>query len=148
MALLLPMSMEVSAFSLTYQARYVRVEVPRRAIHASCDSPCHLSAKRTPIGYLPSPHVAFQEHAPHTARWSAVLSSNGSRGTCIPRGLTTFLQGAFTAHLIDLVEQCCDQIHCGHAALLSREGRHPDQRGGVVGRLQAQKCVPIVCRGL
>src|SRR4029453_3186833 len=23
----------------------------RRAMHASCDSPCHLSAKRTPIGY-------------------------------------------------------------------------------------------------
>jgi hypothetical protein len=45
------MSIEVSAFSLTYQARYVRVEVPRRAMHASCDSPCHLSAKRTPIGY-------------------------------------------------------------------------------------------------
>ena len=116
------MSMEVSAFSLTYQARYVRVEVPRRAIHASCDSPCHLSAKRTPIGYLPSPHVAFQEHAPHTARWSAVLSSNGSRGTCIPRGLTTFLQGAFTAHLIDLVEQRRDQIHWGHGLLRSSPG--------------------------
>ena len=87
-ALLLPMSMEVSAFSLTYQAR--------------------------------------------TAGWPAVLSSNGSRGTCIPRGLTTFLQGAFTAHLIDLVEQRRDQLLGGHAALLSGEGCHPDQRGGVV----------------
>src|SRR5215813_7857455 len=139
------MSMEVSAFSLTYQARYVRVEVPRRAMHASCDSPCHLSAKRTPLGYLPSPHVAFQEHAPHTAGWPAVLSSNGSRGTCIPRGLTTFLQGAFTAHLIDLVKQHRDQLLGGHAALLSGEGCHPDQRGGVVRRLQVQKLVLLVC---
>src|SRR5215471_8123008 len=50
------------------------------------------------LGYLPSPHSAFQEHADHMAKWSAMLSSNGSRGTCIPRGLSTFLQYAFTAH--------------------------------------------------
>src|SRR5262249_49347199 len=50
------------------------------------------------LGYLPSPHSAFQEHAAHMAKWSAMLSSNGSRGTCIPRGLSTFLQYAFTAH--------------------------------------------------
>jgi len=30
---------------LTSQARYVRVSVPRRAMHASCESPWHLSAK-------------------------------------------------------------------------------------------------------
>jgi hypothetical protein len=30
---------------LTYQARYVRVSVPRRAMHASCESPCHLLVK-------------------------------------------------------------------------------------------------------
>src|SRR6266849_625650 len=41
--------------------------------------------------------------------------------------------------LIDLVEQCRDKLHRDHAALLSGEGCHPDQRGGVVGRLQAQK---------
>src|SRR5262249_10785648 len=138
------MSIEVSAFSLTYQARYVRVEVPRRAIHASCDSPCHLSAKRTPIGYLPFPHVAFQEHAPHTAGWSAVLSSNGSRGTCIPRGLTTFLQGAFTAHLIDLIEQGGDKIHGPHKGLLSSQVTPASPRGRVVGRLQAQKLMFLV----
>ena len=40
---------------------------------------------------------------------------------------------------IDLVEQCREKIHRRHAALLSGEGCHPDQRGGVVGRLQAQK---------
>src|SRR5215475_593439 len=47
--------------------------------------------------------------------------------------------------LIDLVEQRRDQIHRGHAALLSREGCHTDQRGGIVRRLQAQKCVPLAC---
>ena len=41
--------------------------------------------------------------------------------------------------LIDLVEQCRDQIHRGHAALLSSQGCHASQRGRVVGRLQAQK---------
>jgi len=30
---------------LTSQARYVRVWVSRRTMHASCKSPCHLSAK-------------------------------------------------------------------------------------------------------
>src|SRR5713226_2071309 len=30
---------------LTYQARYVRVTIPRRAMHASFGSSCHLSAK-------------------------------------------------------------------------------------------------------
>ena len=51
-----------------------------------------------PLEYLPSSHSAFQEHAAHTARWPAVLSSKGSRGTCIPQGLLTFLHYAFTAH--------------------------------------------------
>jgi hypothetical protein len=31
-------------------------------------------------------------------RWPVMLSSNGSRGTCIPRGLLTFLPCTFTAH--------------------------------------------------
>jgi hypothetical protein len=31
---------------LTYRARYVRGEFSRRTIRASCESPCHLSAKR------------------------------------------------------------------------------------------------------
>ncbi len=52
-------------------------------------------------------------------------------------GLGVFGDGAQL--LIDLVEQCRDKLHRDHAALLSREGCHPDQRGGVVGRLQAQK---------
>jgi hypothetical protein len=46
--------------------------------------------------------------------------------------------------LIDVVEQSDDQIPCGHAALLSREGLHADQHGRVVCLRQAQKCVLIV----
>src|SRR6516162_7473616 len=65
------------------------------------------------LGYLLSPHSAFQGHAAHTARWPAMLSPNGSSATCIadgvfhipmpcfhgalpvyPSGVTTFLQAA------------------------------------------------------
>src|SRR5262244_936662 len=42
--------------------------------------------------------------------------------------------------LIDVVEQSDDHISGdGHAALLSGKGCHPDQRGGIVERLQAHK---------
>src|SRR5262249_15951378 len=58
-------------------------------------------------------------------------------------GLGMFGDGAQL--LIDLVEQWRDKLHRDHAALLSGAGWHPDQRGGVVGRLQAQKCVLLVC---
>ena len=51
-----------------------------------------------------------------------MLRSHGSRGTCIPRGLTTFLQGAFTAPLIDLVAQRRDQLLGGHGLLRSAPG--------------------------
>src|SRR6266446_5795055 len=39
------------------------------------------------LGYLPSPHSAFQEHAAHPIEWSMALSSKGSSGTCIPEVL-------------------------------------------------------------
>src|SRR5262247_1106949 len=39
------------------------------------------------LGYLLSPHIAFQGHAAHTARWPAMLSPNGSSGTCISDGV-------------------------------------------------------------
>src|SRR5215475_5485696 len=56
------------------------------------------------LGYLPSPHVAFQEHAAHMARWPTMLNSKGSWSTCILQGLTTFLQCAFTAHRQPAIE--------------------------------------------
>src|SRR5215510_5861801 len=49
--LLLPTRMEVLALSLTAQARSVRVPVPRGTMHASGDSPHHLSAKNLRVGY-------------------------------------------------------------------------------------------------
>src|SRR6266704_738010 len=39
------------------------------------------------LGYLLSPHSAFQGHAAHTARWPAMLSPNGSSDTCIANGV-------------------------------------------------------------
>src|ERR1700757_5197593 len=39
------------------------------------------------LGYLLSPHSAFQGHAAHTARWPAMLSPNGSSDTCIADGV-------------------------------------------------------------
>src|SRR5262249_49119076 len=56
------------------------------------------------LGYLPSPHVAFQEHAAHMARWPTMLNSKGSWSTCILQGLTTFLPCAFTAHRQPAIE--------------------------------------------
>src|SRR5215510_8303003 len=44
------------------------------------------------LGGLLPPHSAFQGHAAHLMRWPMRLSPNGSRGTCIPQGLATFLQ--------------------------------------------------------
>jgi hypothetical protein len=44
-----------------------------------------------PLEALPSSHRAFQEHAAHSVRWPAMLSSKGAWGTCIPQGLATFL---------------------------------------------------------
>ena len=46
--------------------------------------------------------------------------------------------------LIDLIEQRRDKLHGHHTVLLAGERCHPDQRGGVVGRLQAQKYVLLV----
>ena len=83
---------------LTSQTRSVRGVVPRRAMHASRDSPCHSSAQPPLLGGLPPPHGAFQEHAAHLVEWSTTLSSKGSSGTCIPEGVATFFHAAFTAH--------------------------------------------------
>ena len=102
---------------LTYQARYVRVQVPRRAMHASCESPWHSLAKRTRLGGLLPPQVAFQEHAAHPPRWPGELSSKGSSDTCISDGVSTFLYRAFTAHGAHLI-----LIHT-HFALASFEAR-------------------------
>src|SRR2546422_5560922 len=60
---------------------------------------------------LPSPHGTFQEHAAHLAKWPAMLSSKGSQGTCIPRGLATFLPCACTAHIDHPIGRVPDAPH-------------------------------------
>src|SRR5215468_2599285 len=49
---------------LTSQARYVRVCLSRRAMHASCESPWHFSAKRHVLG------ACFSLMAPFRTRFS------------------------------------------------------------------------------
>src|SRR5215831_11109603 len=74
------------------------------------------------LGYLSSPHSAFQEHAAHTTRWPVVLSSKDSQGTCIPCGVATFLFAAFTAHSSMGSERTCIRsglatfLHCAFTA--------------------------------
>src|SRR5262250_2340466 len=43
---------------------------------------------------LPSSHSAFQGHAAHIIEWPMMLRPKDSEGTCIPSGVTTFLQAA------------------------------------------------------
>src|SRR6266851_4514958 len=50
------------------------------------------------LGYLLSPHSAFQGHAAHTARWPGKLSSKGSSDTCISAGVFHIPMPCFTAH--------------------------------------------------
>src|SRR5713101_6543313 len=72
-------------------------------MHASCESPWHSLAKRTRLGGLLPPQVAFQEHAAHPPRWPGELSSKGSSDTCISDGVSPFLYRAFTAHGAHLI---------------------------------------------
>src|SRR5215831_14438762 len=46
------------------------------------------------LEYLPSSHSAFQGHATHIVEWPMMLRPKDSEGTCIPSGVTTFLQAA------------------------------------------------------
>jgi len=46
------------------------------------------------LEYLPSSHSAFQGHAAHFIEWPTMLRPKDSEGTCIPSGVTTFLQSA------------------------------------------------------
>src|SRR5262245_44683416 len=79
-------------------------------------------------GLLPS-HGAFQGHAAHLMRWSMRLSPNGSRGTCIPQGLATFLHAAFTAHRSHATASvdalCCRQTTTSHPFPLRRLAQCP-----------------------
>jgi len=67
---------------------------------------------------------------PVAPAFEGMQQSQGDHLTGPEVGLGVFGDSAYL--LIDLVEQRRDKIHCGHAALLSGEGCHADQRGGVV----------------
>jgi hypothetical protein len=85
----------------TSQARYVWVFIPRKARHASGRLALASLSQALLLGYLLSPHRAFQEHAAHVVEWPITLNSKGSWGTCIPQGVTTCLLRAFTAHRLN-----------------------------------------------
>lgn len=72
--------------------------IPRKARHASGKLALASLSQALLLGYLLSPHSAFQEHAAHVVKWSTTLNSKGSWDTCISQGVTTFLLRAFTAH--------------------------------------------------
>ena len=58
--------------------------------YLSCASPAKFvpnTIEPPPLGGLPPPHGAFQEHAAHLVEWSTTLSSKGSSGTCMPEVL-------------------------------------------------------------
>src|SRR6516164_8805483 len=82
-------------------------------------------------GLLPS-HGAFQGHAAHLMGWSMKLSPNGSKGTCIPQGLATFLHAAFTAHrwhaTTTVAPLSCPRNSTSHRALRSARGAGPTRQ--------------------
>src|SRR5215471_2506015 len=99
--------------------------------------------------FLPCAFTAHRQPAIEGSIADAFEGMQQPQGDDLARpemGLGVFGDGAQL--LIDLEEQRCDKVYRGHTALLSGEGCHPDQRGGVVGRLQAQKRAPVVSRVL
>ena len=86
------------------------------------------------LGGLLPPHSAFQGHAAHLMRWPMRLSPNGSRGTCIPQGLVTFLHAAFTAHrwhaTTTVAPLSCPRNSTSHRALRAARGAGPTRQPG------------------
>src|SRR5436309_12391349 len=74
-----------------------------------------------PLGGLSPPHGAFQEHATHAREWSIALSSKGSLGTCIPKGVSTFFHTAFTAHSEVRADAVGSQLHALVGCMLDRK---------------------------
>src|SRR5262249_39795024 len=81
------------------------------------------------LGYLPSPHSAFQGHAAHPTRWSVELRPKGSESTCILPGISAFLHAAFTAHRLILADTPSPAVpvpvhHCGYRVRRLCTGRY------------------------
>jgi len=96
--------------------------------HRSCPR-----AQRVPV----HPKVFPHSYLPLSRHSERMQQPQGDDLTGPEVGLRVFGDGAQL--LIDLVEQSSDKLHGDHTALLSWEGCHREQRGGVVERLQGQK---------
>src|SRR5215471_14329360 len=70
----------------------------------------------SPLGGLPPPHDTFQGHAAHPTEWSVELRPNGSLGTCIPNGVTTFL--LYTSRRTTKKEYARGEVHENRAECL------------------------------
>src|SRR6266446_10887574 len=101
------------------------------------------------LGYLLSPHSAFQGHAAHTARWPAMLSPNGSSDTCISDGVFHIPMPCFHGATpgspagtrvqvrpgpVCAYDQSLWLRHPAPLALLRRSGARPDTGVAVGGR--------------
>src|SRR5262245_16671882 len=116
---------------------------------------------------LPSSHDALQGHATHIIEWSMMLRPKDSGGTCIPRGVTTFLQAGSrryrrsdyyapsdtsgmhrhviyisTSHFVTLISSCSSLPTSTFLCTLPEVSRVPHRRlmrDGVCGVF----CVPL-----
>jgi hypothetical protein len=59
------------------------------------------------------------------AKWPAMLSSKGSQGPCIPRGLSTFLPCAFTAHIDHPIRRMPEAPHPHRTPTVRTDQRVP-----------------------
>src|SRR5499427_7210037 len=73
-------------------------------------------SQASPLGGFPPPHDTFQGHAAHPTEWSVELRPNGSLGTCIPNGVTTFL--LYTSRRTTQKEYARGDVHENRAECL------------------------------
>src|SRR6266436_1326157 len=85
------------------------------------------------LGYLLSPHSAFQGHAAHTARWPAMLSPNGSSDTCISDGVFHIPMPCFHGAIPVYPRSFDIPPYCFHGAAQAG-GTRPTGRNSAVGR--------------
>src|SRR5712691_5605519 len=89
------------------------------------------------LGYLLSPHSAFQGHAAHTARWPAMLSPNGSSDTCISDGVFHIpmpcFHGALPDTLHDHLAGAYERTESGEHVALAERNTPAFWRAGVPG---------------
>src|ERR1043166_3943110 len=110
------------------------------------------------LGYLLSPHSAFQGHAAHTTGWSAMLSPNGSSDTCISDGVFHIPMPCFhgappPAHSAHRARASRGETACGdpvhHRRSPSRGApAHPTRRASPNTARGGCDTAPLVARGM